>query len=1374
MGLSTHELWLVLRARDEATRVLRNVMAGMQKEHTNVINSQIDEVRGLMAASNDSYNAQREQIVKTIKTAQALNHESQTRISEIGRERDAALRAIGDERDDIRLVINDKQDEIRESRYRISELGRERDAAISALNDESDSLVKASKLRSLLNDDAIADIDRRVIETASAHKAELSQLSGLVAAKQREITITDRQIKKIGLRTQSAVDGLKREKLSIQELGSAADEASLQRLSQIGREITSTQLLSREKIRALNKDREAQLKNLDLAKANLDFAEKGNKAELDALNARRDELIKVGKVDVEQTKLSVEALKTRERAIRNTSKLEIQSINEGIDAKRKDIDFAQSRIRLLGEVGTAARNSAKVEIDELNKVIETRRADIDASRAQIETIKAVQKTSNATYQKRIADLQDEMDKADEAYAKHQRTIGQLQHIGAGFVTAGVGAGIFGVAVEAGLYTAAKGFIEYQQMAAKSFTQVDNHGETSMQHVIDMGYRVAKEIPVAFEQIQPAIYDIFSSMEITTTEQGERILNAMSKGAVGAMTDIQTVTQTTVGIMNAYGLAAEDAIKVNDFMFQLVRKGVGDYDQFGAAIGKVIPSAQRANQSYQEIGAALAFLTRNGTNAANAGTYVARTMDAIANAKTQSNFQKVGMSVREATGEFKPMSKIMSEINDKTKDMSASAKAGFVQELFKGSGGTIQAMKAINLMLGEHSNLYKTMQADMQDAGGAAEDAYNIMKDTPAAKIQEMKNQWELVGQAVGLAALPALMSIAEAIKGVADWFNSLDPGMQTAITNFLLIGGAVSILMGLLLIVAGGIMMVVSGVMAVGVGLAATIAGVVLGIGLVIAIIIALIAFWPQISAAAQSAFNAVIGFVQGFVGAFMEKFAFFQPFFAEIGNVFKGAWDLIVKTINDVVNNPGLTEFTTNVTAMAGDIGGKLEQLGAMFQLFGGALANVFGAIGLAISTFVMLVWAILSPFITAIGSGLVAGFMALWAGIQVVFSGIVTFITGILQVLTGLFTGNWQMMFDGAMNILNGFINVVAGLLIGFVGTIMGIIGGLIGGFIAFFVNLYDVLVGHSIIPDMVNAIIQWIASLPGAIFATLAGLVTGAIAKFNEMKAQAVAIINIMVLMVLAKIVTWIRDMDAKVAALPAMLTAALGPLGTMIAKVATTAWNMFKTAVLAGIDIVLAIVRGNPAQILAALGNVGTLLLGAGNAIMKGFADGLKASWKLVTDFVGGIAAWIRNNKGPLDYDYKLLQPAGNAIMSGFGDALNSGFSTVQSSVATMGARLVTSATSNAMSQAAMFKDVGIISGQNLVSGLLSMESQVAGAAGRMNAAIAMDTALNNGSVVSNGAGLSGATVNVDVHTQEIDPVKHAADLGHEISSRLGSW
>ena len=1308
MGLSTHELWLVLRARDEATRVLRNVMTGMQKEHTNVINSQIDEVRGLMAASNDSYNAQREQIVKTIKTAQVLNHESQTRISEIGRERDAVLRAIGDERDDIRLVINDKQDEIRESRYRISELGRERDAAISALNDESGSLVKASKLRSLLNDDAIADIDRRVIETARAHKAELSQLSGLVSAKQREITITDRQIKKIGIRTQRAVDGLKREKLSIQELGAAADAQTLQRLSQIGREITSTQLLSREKIRALNKAREAQLKNLDLAKANLDFAEKGNKAELDAINAKRDELIKVGKVDVEQTKLSVEALKTRERAIRDTTKLEIQSLNEGIDAKRKDIDLAQSQISVLGERGTAARNAAKVEIDGLNKVIETRRADIDASHAQIETIKKAQKESNATYKKRIANLQDEMDKADEVHAKHKRTIGQLQNIGAGFVTAGAGAGIFGVAVEAGLYTAAKGFIEYQQKAAKSFTQVDNHGETSMQHIIDMGYRVAKEIPVAFEQIQPAIYDIFSSMEVTTTEQGERILNAMAKGAVGALTDIQTVTQTTVGIMNAYGLAAEDAIKVNDFMFQLVRKGVGDYDQFGASIGKVIPSAQRANQSYEEIGAALAFLTRNGTNAANAGTYVARTMDAIANAKTEANFKKVGMSVRDVTGQFKPMSQIMDEIKTKTKDMSAPDKASFVQNLFKGSGGTIQSMKAINLMLGEHSDLYKTMQTDMQNAGGAAEDAYNIMKDTPAAKIQDMKNQWELVGQAVGLAALPALMSIAEAIKGVADWFNSLDPDMQKAITNFALIGGAVSILMGFLVIVAGGIMMVFAGVLAVGIPVAATIGGIVLAIGLVIAIIIILIAFWPQISAAAQAAWEAVVKWAN-------EAWVAITEWWAGLGPWFQALWDSIVLAVQTTW--AGIVEFFTtlwtNIVTLAQ----------TAWDGFVAYLAGVWAAIVAGVSDFIAMIVAPFQPLLDLLNIVLPLA----WDYIKSV-------IAGAFLLIVGIVTGDSQLIND-TMQALSTKLTAIT--------------DAMWGAIIKFFIDA-----GMNIKRKVDEININVNNALNDA-WNKVKTAAENAWRTFSTTVAQ------------------WLEKTTSEVKAFPGKAASALASLAADIGAKATAAWQAFLTATANGVANAISEIKALPGKAASALANTGSALVSAGTALITGFVNGIKDAAQRVYDAARGVVEGaIRAAKAALG----MASPSKVFRKIGFfsGEGLALGLLGTRDRVATAGEIMVNSSISNAMSQAAMFKDVGIVSGQNLVKGLLSMESQVAGAAGRMNAAIALDTALNNGSVVNNGTGLGGGVVNVEVNTQEIDPVKHAADLGYEISARLGSW
>lgn len=71
--------------------------------------------------------------------------------------------------------------------------------------------------------------------------------------------------------------------------------------------------------------------------------------------------------------------------------------------------------------------------------------------------------------------------------------------------------------------------------------------------------------------------------------------------------------------------------------------------------------------------------------------------------------------------------------------------------------------------------------------------------------------------------------------------------------------------------------------------------------------------------------------------------------------------------------------------------------------------------------------------------------------------------------------------------------------------------------------------------------------------------------------------------------------------------------------------------------------------------------------AGAAILQSLWDGMKHIWKKVQDFVGGIGDWIRDHKGPISYDRKLLIPAGAAIMGGFGSSLNANFADVKKSV-----------------------------------------------------------------------------------------------------------
>lgn len=107
-------------------------------------------------------------------------------------------------------------------------------------------------------------------------------------------------------------------------------------------------------------------------------------------------------------------------------------------------------------------------------------------------------------------------------------------------------------------------------------------------------------------------------------------------------------------------------------------------------------------------------------------------------------------------------------------------------------------------------------------------------------------------------------------------------------------------------------------------------------------------------------------------------------------------------------------------------------------------------------------------------------------------------------------------------------------------------------------------------------------------------------------------------------------------------------------------AQTAWNNMKQAVS---DLVTKVTN-----IFNSIKNIN--LWEAGKAILDGFLGGLKSAWSSVTDFVGGIAGWIADHKGPIEYDRKLLIPAGNAIMQGLDKGLQERFKGVKETVGGM--------------------------------------------------------------------------------------------------------
>ncbi len=116
-------------------------------------------------------------------------------------------------------------------------------------------------------------------------------------------------------------------------------------------------------------------------------------------------------------------------------------------------------------------------------------------------------------------------------------------------------------------------------------------------------------------------------------------------------------------------------------------------------------------------------------------------------------------------------------------------------------------------------------------------------------------------------------------------------------------------------------------------------------------------------------------------------------------------------------------------------------------------------------------------------------------------------TFIT---DLLTGHFDklgGDLKRIWDGIVNIFSGAWNIIKGIFLAAWGAISGFVSGLVSGVIGFFQHLADMLVGHSIIPDMIGAIVGWFLSLPGKALNAVGGLLGNLVNFFGGIARQAV---------------------------------------------------------------------------------------------------------------------------------------------------------------------------------------------------------------------------------------------------------------------------
>lgn len=439
----------------------------------------------------------------------------------------------------------------------------------------------------------------------------------------------------------------------------------------------------------------------------------------------------------------------------------------------------------------------------------------------------------------------------------------------------------------------------------------------------------------------------------------------------------------------------------------------------------------------------------------------------------------------------------------------------------------------------------------------------------------------------------------------------------------------------------------------------------------------------PQVISSFTGALPTLISSVTGALNTVITAITNNMP---AIMDAVTGGINAIVSAIPQVL--PTLVNGVLSlVTSIAYALPGMLSVLGNALVTTIGSLAQILPVALPQFMTAIQVMMTQIGAQLPTFATQFAASLTSLVQGIAATLPGMISsFIMGVSQLVVGII----NMLPTLLPTLIQGVVSLVNGLVQGLpqmITVLAAMLPQIINGFVATFSAVVPALVNGAI--SLVNAIVTnlptIIQSLVAALPEVLNALVTG-------LTSNAVTLVNGAIQLVIGLVAALPQIIEALIDAMPMVLSMIgnaiitngpeiISAFGQAIVSLAAALPQLFGIVIgaIPGILVniasafaglggrILGFISDIPDKIRGLFNGAGNWLQEAGRSIMNGLVKGLKDAWSGVTDFVGGIAGWIKDHKGPISYDRVLLIPAGLAIMRGFHKALEQGYKQVQSFV-----------------------------------------------------------------------------------------------------------
>lgn len=304
------------------------------------------------------------------------------------------------------------------------------------------------------------------------------------------------------------------------------------------------------------------------------------------------------------------------------------------------------------------------------------------------------------------------------------------------------------------------------------------GESGIQGLVDAVNKVGPSLGVTITETAKGLTSL-TQAGFSTTDAINNLSSSIKFADIAEMS-LNDAVLASVQIVNGYGLSLNDLKSINDKIIAVSDNTTASVRSLATGFSYVAGLASQANQSFDETVKNLGLLSNANYDAERGGTALRRALSELINptAVSREALAKLNVTVRDSTGELKPLTDILADLKNK------SATAGDYIKIFGDIAGT--AMLAL-------ANSTKDSQQQIETAISTSLDSidkkHKLLTDGVDGELKKFTAEWDRVKNTFTNSYEPAINFTLDTLtKGFKLFYTEASLGTQKAIEAFTSLG----------------------------------------------------------------------------------------------------------------------------------------------------------------------------------------------------------------------------------------------------------------------------------------------------------------------------------------------------------------------------------------------------------------------------------------------------------------------------------------------------------------------------------------------------------------------------------------------------------